>query len=109
MLFAFNHRSNLLLRNQRTVETVECLGATLGYNTHCYQCSPMTSENVLLQFMTGVYNTGGWGALADVHLLAAPILSVLAHTLEQVHTLLVKSEKRKDVDMKTQVGFILTV
>ncbi len=69
----------------------------------------MTSESLLLQFMMGVHNTGSWGTIVHVHLLPPAVLSMLAHSLEQVNSLLVKNEKRKEADFKPQVGFVLTV
>jgi hypothetical protein len=49
-----------------------------------------------MQFLTGVYNVGTWGTLVNVHMLTPDSLSFLAQTLENVHNLLVKSEKRKE-------------
>lgn len=109
VMFAWNHRTNLIVRNHRTAETVQCLGSALGYNTHVYHSSPMTSESLLLQFMMGVYNTGSWGTIAHVHLLPHAVLSMLAQTLEQVHVLLVKMEKRKDNEIRPSVGLVLSL
>jgi hypothetical protein len=69
----------------------------------------MTAETTLSQFMIGIYNSGSWGAMVNVHLLSPAILTFMAQTLEQVHTLLIKTEKRKENDFKGQFGFILTV
>lgn len=71
-------------------------------------CSKQTSPEILIQFLTGVYNVGTWGSLANVHMLTPDSLSFLAQTLEQVHNLLVKTEKRKELESKSHFGFILT-
>lgn len=107
VMHAFNYGSYLIVKDQRTLQTVENLAATLGYNANCYICTPLTSCDLLQQFMTGIVNISTWGILKNSDSLSAEGMSFLAHILSNMSSLLTKSEKKKDVDTRPAFSFFI--